>query len=195
MEQRKTGRDWAGRFIGPRINCENVPCLPVKVLAWVLDDPRHIPYLLVWKDPHFGDVVEVVRVCSYSRPDSLDWTGWVEVKRADGSRSLIRTVQYAMPRNGGRASLIICPLCQEPRQGLYAWRLNPHRLHAAVVDSWKCRECAQLRYASEGGALLHRPRTALGKMLAAIDNFTRHDRPEPLYLYVFTNPTDVKTIL
>ena len=96
---------------------------------------------MVWKN-HSEDVVEAVRVRAYSRLDFLDWTGWVEVKRADGSRSLIRTVQSPMPRNGGRARLIICPLCQEPKQGLYAWRLNPHRLNAAVVDSWKCRECA-----------------------------------------------------
>ncbi len=39
MKQRKTGRDWAGRFAGPRVNCENVPCLPVGALTWMLDDP------------------------------------------------------------------------------------------------------------------------------------------------------------
>jgi hypothetical protein len=91
----------------------------------MLDDLRQVPYLMVWKDRCPEDVVEAVRVCASSRPDSLDGTGRVEVKRADGSRSLIRTVQCLIPRNGGRARLIICPLCQKPRQGLYAWRLNP----------------------------------------------------------------------
>ena len=53
VEQRKTARDWEGRFMGPRINCENVPCLPVQVLAWMLDDPRNVPYLMIWRTRRF----------------------------------------------------------------------------------------------------------------------------------------------
>jgi hypothetical protein len=69
-----------------------------------LDDPRHVPYLMVRKDQRSEKVIEVVRVCAYSRSDSLDWTGWLEVKRTDGTHVLIRTIKLPLPRNGGRVS-------------------------------------------------------------------------------------------
>ncbi len=109
-------------------------------------------------------------------------------------RNWLLTIERPLPRNGGKARLVICTGCQYPRCALYPWRLDPSRRHAVFISrSWQCRSCAKLRYASEGGALLHRPRTAFGKMLAAVENFTRHDRPEPFYPYVFANPSDVKT--
>ena len=40
-----------GRFRRHRVNCEQVPFLPAWAVAWVLDDPRKIPYLFVWKRP------------------------------------------------------------------------------------------------------------------------------------------------
>ena len=33
-----------GRYFAARVNCESVPCLPVGAVAWVLDDPRQVPY-------------------------------------------------------------------------------------------------------------------------------------------------------
>jgi hypothetical protein len=72
---------------------------------WVLDDPRPLPYLMVWKDSRSDGLIEAVRVATYNEPSAweLDRTGCVEIKRTNGSRSLIPTVRRALPRNGGKA--------------------------------------------------------------------------------------------
>ena len=191
VEKWKQRHGWHQRYFGPRVNCESVPCLPAGAVAWVLSDPRQIPYLMVWKDDRSEKVIEAVRVAAYSEPPGpvpLDWTGWVQVKRTNGSRSLLCTIERLMPRNGGRARFLVCPFCQRTRGALYGWELNPTRLHAAFIARWQCRECARLRYASEGGALAYRPRTGLGRLMAALEDFTRHQRPEPWYPYVFSSP-------
>lgn len=189
MKHRKTTvRRRYGRYSGARVNCEQVPCLPAGAVAWVLNDPRQVPYLMVWKDDRSEDVVEVVRVAAHRERETLDWNGWVSVKRPDENASLVRTIERPMQRNGGRDRLLVCPRCQKPCRALYGWRLNPAKLYSAFRSDWQCRSCARLRYASEGGALLHRPRTTIGKCFAQIDGFVRHPRPNPLYPYVFANP-------
>jgi hypothetical protein len=78
-----------GRFRGHRVSCEQVPFLPAWAVAWVLDDPRKIPYLFVWKRPEDSSVREVVRVFAHSEPARefpVNWTDWVEIKRPDGTR-------------------------------------------------------------------------------------------------------------
>ena len=112
VEQGKRARGWHHRYVGARVNCESVPCLPGGAVAWVLDDPRHVPYLMVWKDQRSEKVIEAVRVCAYSRPDSLDWMDWLEVKRTDGSHVLIRTIARPLPRNGGRVRFVVCPFAR-----------------------------------------------------------------------------------
>ena len=104
--------------------CElrGVPRLPAGAVAWVLDDPRHVPYLMVWKDQRSEKLVEAVRVCAYSRSDSLDWTGWVEVKRTDGSHVLIRTIERPLPRNGGKVR--VCCLSPLPETTACAVRME-----------------------------------------------------------------------
>jgi hypothetical protein len=195
--QRKQPRGWMRRFIGPRVNCEYVPCLPAKALSWVLDDPRRIPYLMIWKDEDSDEVLEAVRVTAYKEPGAweMDWAGCVEIKRTNGNRSWIRTIQRPMPRNGGKSRLVICPRCQRPRRALYPWRLNPSKPCAAFVSTWQCRSCARLRYASEGGALKLHPRTDLGRFIEAIEGPSQHPRPESCYPYVFANPNHVKAFL
>jgi len=195
MEYRKTGvQRRYGRYSGARVNCEQVPCLPAGAVAWVLNDPRQVPYLMVWRDDREA-VIEVIRMAAHSEPGTLDWGGWVSIKRADGSRSLVRTIERPMPRNGGKDRLLICPNCQGLRRALYAWRLNPFKQCTVFISNWQCRSCARLRYASEGGALLYRPRTTIGKSFAQIDGFVRHPRPNPLYPYVFANPCNADAIL
>ena len=66
-----------GRFDGPRVDCEQVPLLPARAVAWVLDDSRKIPYLFVWKRAEDSSVREAVRVSAYS-----ELAGWAEIKRA-----------------------------------------------------------------------------------------------------------------
>ena len=141
-----------------------------------------------------GKLVEVVRVCAYSRPDSLDWTGWVEVKRTDGTHVLIRTIERPLPRNGGKVRFVVCPLCQKPRRGLYGGRVNRTRTNSVLLTSWECRECIGLRYASEGvvhfacGPL---PLCSKGSFLLS----EKTPRVQSCWPYVFANPLDVKSKL
>ena len=85
-----------GRFSGYRINCERVPCLPARVVAAYLADPRRIPYLLIWRYrgqpierafnvPNLGEPREAVRIGPYSfREGEAPEPGWVAVKRWNG---------------------------------------------------------------------------------------------------------------
>ena len=150
-----------GRFFGHRVNCEQVPFLPAWAVACMLDDPRKIPYLLVWKRPEGSAVREVVRVSTYGQFPA----DWAEIKRPDGTRDLIRTLLRPLPRNGGKARLLICPYCKIPRRGLYGWEPGGHYTSRVTRSTWGCRKCSLLRYASEGGALLIRPET--GKWVLA----------------------------
>jgi hypothetical protein len=168
VDQRKRR---GGRLFGHRVNCEHVPSLPAAILGQVLDDPRKIPYLLVWRSRSDGTAREAVRIASYSEPPGrfpIDWTGWVEVRRPDGTCSLIRTVTHILPRNGGKTRLLICSYCNLPRRAIYGWEVDQWGRYStsARMCSWQCRACAELRYESEGG-LVHRGRGALCRMIEA----------------------------
>jgi hypothetical protein len=176
-----------GRFDGPSADCEQVPLLPARAVAWVLDDPRKIPYLLIWKKSEDCTVREVVRVSAYCEPRSQDVASWAEIKRPDGTRDLIRTLLKPLPRNGGKARLLICPHCQIPRRGLYGWEQGGPHTTSVRRSSWGCRKCSFLRYASEGGALLIRPRGMLGLVFGT----GYSPRPESWLPYVFTSPKEV----
>jgi hypothetical protein len=159
-----------GRFDGPRVDCEQVPLLPARAVARALDDPRKIPYLFVWKRPEDSSEREAVRVSAWS-----ELVGWAEIKRPDGSRDLIRSLLQPLPRNGGKARLLICPYCKIPRRGLNGWELGGQYSLSSTRSSWGCRRCNLLRYASEGGTLLVRPRGTLGHVFGSVHS----PRPEP----------------
>jgi hypothetical protein len=189
-------RAYEGCFFGPRVNCERAPILPATILRWVLDDPRKIPYLLIWYEPSSTTVQEAVRIARYSEPDGYDWTGWVDVKRTTGDLSLLPTIERPLPRDGGRSNFVICPVCDNPRRALFGWQLNRRRIHAAFVAPWQCRTCAGLRYASEGAArlrigLVQDWEDSWPPWMASRDN----PRPEPWYPWVFANPADAEAIL
>ena len=134
------------------------------------------------------DVRKAVRVAAYNEPESKDWIGWAEVRREDGTRTLISTLERHLPRNGGKARLVACPNCNKPRQAFYGWKPGGPFTNSARHSRWQCRECARLRYASEGGALLYRPCTEFGRIAAELDGFSTFPRPEPWHPYVFSSP-------
>lgn len=186
-----------GRFFGRRVNCEQVPLLPAWAVSRFLDDPRNIPYLLVWTSRSDGEVQEAVRICreaahaSSDDPPPSQWTGWIEIKRPDGDCTYIRTTRRPLPRNGGQALFLVCQGCQKAHRALYGWR--PGGRYTTSVERsphWECRACAGLRYASEGGALVHRGRGAIARLFEMYDGPLRSDRPVPWYPYVFTSPND-----
>jgi hypothetical protein len=76
------------------------------------DDPRGIPYLLIWKSERDGEIKEAVRLARCA--GALD--GHVELKRTDQSRTILRIVWGTLPRNGGRALFLLCPHCNTPRR-------------------------------------------------------------------------------
>jgi hypothetical protein len=171
------------------VNCERVPLLPARVVAWMLDDPRKIPYLLIWKSHSDGTVKEAARIAPYYEAAGRggpDWTGAFEIKGHDGTRDFIRTLLRTLPRNRGRVRLLICPYCSIPRRGLYGWEPGGRFTNSVVRSTWGCRKCKGLRYASEGGALLIRPRGTLG----VVFGIGHSPRPESWLPYVFTSPEE-----
>jgi hypothetical protein len=188
VEQRKQGRGRHQRFIGlwARLNCENMPVISAWLVRSNLSDPRRIPYLLVWKDErHDGEIKEAVRLAH------VGFSDLVELKRTDGSASVLRIVWRMLPRNGGRALLLVCSYCNTPRRHVYGWEWDSFSGWSNRVRnvSWRCRSCARLRYSSEGSALLIRG--------GPISRLLRHPcpdlsspRPEPWLPYVFTSIDD-----
>jgi len=189
-----------GRFWGYRIDWEYVPCLPARVVADYLADPRRVPYLLIWryrglpieralKAPNLGQMREVVRLAPYSlREGEAPSPGWVEVKRWNGVRVGLRVLERPLPRHGGKCLLLMCNRCQQPRRALYGWQAVKAAWAVKFAD-WLCLRCAGLSYASEGGALIFRSRWAPARPFSGLLLKARPERWEPI---VFTSP--LKTI-
>ena len=195
MRRTYAQKRYGGRFYGRRVNSEHVPSLPAWIVGLVLDDPRRIPYLLVWRSRSDGAAREVVRVASYSEPSGpfpVDWNGWAEIKRSDGTRSLICTVVRSMPRNVGKSWLLFCPYCQTRRRSLVGWEVDNWGRYktSARTCAWKCLSCAGLRYESEGGCLVHHGRGAFSRLIEAAYGPVRSERTEPWLPYVFTSIDD-----
>jgi hypothetical protein len=122
---------------------------------------RRIPYLLVWKRERDGEVMEAVRLaCQKPFDGSVELNRgatheYVELKRTNGSITILRIVWRKLPRNGGRALLLRCPYCATPRRHVYGWEWDCYWGWSNAVQSisWRCRSCARLRYSSEGGYL------------------------------------------
>jgi hypothetical protein len=179
-----------GKFFGRRVNCERVPLLPAGAVSRMLGDPRRIPYLLIWRSEYDGEIKEAVRVIRLGPPPYLPEADEIEVKRTDGSVFHIRVLKRPMPRNGGQVILLACPCCCVLRHALYGWRPGGQFTTSAVTSNWQCRRCAELRYASEGGALISVGRGAISRLLNINFGPLRSDRPEPWYPYVFSSPSD-----
>jgi hypothetical protein len=195
-KQRRQARGRHQRFIGSwaRLNCENMPVIPAWLVRRCLSDPRSIPYLLVWKDErHDGEIKEAVRLARYVEPSNSRVTeSFVEIKRTDGSNTVLCVVWRALPRNGGRALFLFCPNCQTPRRHVYGWEWDSFSGWSNRVRqiSWRCRSCARLRYSSEGGYLRPAGLGRLGQLGVRLRALGNLPRPESWLPCVFSSIHD-----
>ena len=194
MWQRQQGRGRRGRFIGfwARLNCEEMPAIPAWLVRSNLNDPRRIPYLLVWKDERDGEIKEAVRLACYMIAGA-ERTWAAELKRVDESTTVLRIVWRMLPRNGGRALFLLCPCCETPRRFVYGWEWDSFSGWSNRVRnvSWRCRSCARLRYSSEGGYLCQGVRAE--RLFAGMGfpgKLPPLPRPESWLPYVFTSIDD-----
>ena len=168
-----------------------MPVIPASLVRANLNDPRRIPYLLVWKSERDGEIKEAVRLAHFVAC-GREGNDYVELKRTNGTATTLRVVWRPLPCNGGRALFLFCPYCETPRRHVCGWEWDSLSGWSNRVRriSWRCRACARLRYSSEGGYL--RPAYGrlgqLGVLLrASLGNLPR---PECWYPYVFTNLDD-----
>jgi hypothetical protein len=163
--------------------------LPAWSVQRVWDDPRRIPYLLIWKGRHDGEVKEAVRVARFVPQTGLGEADSLRIKRTDGSNVPIYLAWRRQP-HGGQSLLLRCWRCQRLCRALYGFKVgNDGRYYKAVRADWECRECAELRYSSEGSGLVLRG--------GPISRLLRHPcpdlsspRPESWLPYVFTSIDD-----
>jgi hypothetical protein len=184
---------YEGRFFGRRVNCEYVPMFPASVARRVLDDPRKIPYLLIWRIPRDGGIGEAVRVKHLRHaglPSQFPEADLIEIKRTDGTVTYVRVSKRPLPRNGGVDALLICPVCCTSRRALYGWKPGGRYTTSVKTAPWQCRQCARLRFASEGGALLIRSRGHLGRLFGV----GHSARPDQWYPLVFASPNDARLV-
>ncbi len=183
-QRQRQARGWHQHFIGSwaRLNCENMPVIPAWLVRSNLNDPRRIPYLLVWKDERGGEIKEAARLAHFTAC-GIEGNDYAELKRTDGSITFLRIVWRTLPRNGGRALFLLCPCCETPCRFVYGWEWDSFSGWSNRVRqiSWRCRSCARLRYSSEGGYL--RP----GIMFRAFGNLPK---PESWLPYLFTSIDD-----
>jgi hypothetical protein len=144
-----------GRFCGFRVNCEQVPMLPAWAVRSVWDDPRNIPYLLVWKGRRDNKIREALRVGPFDSRSNPPEHLSVYVKRTDGSVVRIFLAWRLLP-HGGNDLLVRCWRCTKACRALYAVKVRDDGHFGTRRADWECRACAGLRYSSEGGALLIR---------------------------------------
>jgi hypothetical protein len=178
-----------GRFLGFRVNCEQVPRLPAWAVRAVWGDPRGIPYLMLWQDPSNGEIKEVLRVKCHPEPAPGRFDK-VEIKRLRVyGPEWIHVLWRSLPRGGGRVLLLVCPSCGKPCRALYAWGVGVSGgYYCALQMPWGCRKCNGLRYSSEGGALLLRYAPVCRAL--GIAGPVSCGRPESWHPLIFSHPAE-----
>jgi hypothetical protein len=169
-----------------------MPVIPAWIVRANLNDPRKIPYLLVWKDErHDGKIMEAVRLAHFTAC-GREANDYVELKRTDESTTTLRIVWRMLPRNRGRALFLFCPHCETPRRHVYGWEWDSFSGWSNRVRtiSWRCRSCARLRYSSEGGYLRPTGLGRLGRLGLMLAAYGSLPRPQSWLPYVFTSIDD-----
>jgi hypothetical protein len=166
------------------------PVLPAWAVRWVWDDPRRIPYLLIWKSRLDAEVKKAVRVARLVPQTNPPETDSVRVQQTDGSAVPIYLAWRWQP-HGGRSLLLRCWRCQKPRRALYGAKVGDDgRFYVARRADWECRTCAALRYSSEGGYLRPTGLGRLGRLGIMLGAYGNLPRPESWLPYVFTSIPD-----
>ena len=131
-----------GRFFGAhRVTVESVPRLPTFPAAWTLDDPRRCAYLVFWTGQDGSMYLSL-------RMEQIDGGQTVQVSMRTGDTFSIKILRQPLPSNGAASNLYRCPWCWQPRRYLYPLTLIAHKL--VDCQGPRCRECAGLRWASQG---------------------------------------------
>jgi hypothetical protein len=167
-------RDGEGRFFGTRVNCERVPMLPASIVRDVIEDRFGGACMLLWRDLWDGEIKETADIKPVPPPACFSFVEAVELIRPSMASTDLHLLRKPLPRNGGYDSLLECPICHGLRRALYGWSAACSTRHSAYRSQWQCRECAGLRYSSEGGALLVRSRGYLGKILGVAQTNRPH---------------------
>jgi hypothetical protein len=164
-----------GRFFGSRIDCERVPSLPSSIVRELLEDSANEPRLLTWRNRWDGQIAEVVTIRRGVVPACFPPGEAIEVRRPAGTITDLYVFRRPLPRNGANDLLLECPACYRLRRAVYGWAAGGTTTRSVYRSQWQCRECAGLRYASEGGALWIRSRGSLGRLLGVM----HAPRPKP----------------
>jgi len=163
--------------------------LPAWAAQWMWEDPRRIPYLLAWKHRRQRTWSDAVRITRLRPKTHLPEADAVEITRTDGSIVPIYLAWPSQPK-GGRILLLKCWRCQKPCRALYGWKIGDDgRYYKAVLGDWQCRRCAELRYSSEGGALVIRGGIMSRILRHSLPNYSP-PRPDNWLPYVFTSLDD-----
>ena len=126
-----------GRFVGVRVNEDDVPRLPIFPAQWALEDPRQRPYLVVWGNG------------AYALKMAVSEGGKAVVVTLPGGESRrIPILRRRLPKGSGTSLFYVCPWCRKPRRFLYLQTLSGDELVEYLGP--RCPRCAGLRFASQG---------------------------------------------
>ncbi len=114
-----------------------MPVIPAWLVRSNLGDPRRIPYLLVWKDErHDSKIMEAVRLAHFIAC-GREGNDYVELKRTDGSATVLLIVRRMLPSNGGCALFLLCPYCNTPRRHVYGCENSQPTYRYSLLDGVK----------------------------------------------------------
>jgi hypothetical protein len=129
-------RSHEGRFVGVRINEDEIPRLPTFPAQWALEDARKRPYLVIW-----GRGAYAIKMTPAEGGDA------VVVTLTTGESYRIPILRRTLSR-GGTALFYLCPWCRKPRRFLYLQTRSGDELVEYLGP--RCQRCAGLRFASQG---------------------------------------------
>jgi hypothetical protein len=150
--------------------------LPAWVVRRVWDDPRDLVYVLNWNGRQDRALKERVRIYRNTRGSNPSGADSVEIMFFRGGNVEV-CLEWRPQPHGGRSLMLRCTRCQRPCRALYGSRVGVDgRYYVVKRARWHCRQCAGLRYSSEGGALVLRGSVLTKSLMRPCSDF-RISRP------------------